>query len=113
MQHLSVAEAAVALDWDADALRRLLTHTGGLVLPGSSQKGDGTWSVPESALRRITGAGLLLFSIPTLANLLDADAGHLRRLARSGKLKVIKIQDIGQRVPWAEYQRLLAKEATA
>jgi hypothetical protein len=113
MQWLTVEETAERLDWDAAALRRLLTHTRGAVLPGAVREGDGTWQVPESALRRITGAGLFLFSLTTLAELLDCDYEHLRKLTKAGKLKAIKIPNIGVRVPWSEYQRLVnqGKEA--
>jgi hypothetical protein len=111
MRWLSVAEVAEAIEWDAAALRRLLKATGGAVLPGAVLENDGAWMVPESAVRRITGAGLFLFSIPRLAELLDCDAEHLRWLARSGKLKVIRIPNVGQRVPWSEYQRLLGRAA--
>jgi hypothetical protein len=79
------------------------------VLPGAIQDDDGAWSVPESALRRITGAGLFLFSIPTLSSLLDCSEYHLRELIKAGKLKAIKIPDVGQRVPWSEYQRLIGR----
>jgi hypothetical protein len=108
MRWLALSEAAEAMDWDADALHRLLTATSGACLPGSIREAEG-WQVPESAIRRITGAGLFLFSVPRLAELLDCDAGHLRRLIRAGKIKAVKIPDVGQRVPWAEYQRLLGK----
>lgn len=106
-----VEEAAELLEWDAGALRRLLTATGGSVLPGAVQEDDGAWSVPESALRRITGAGLFLFSVPRLAELLDCDAGHLRRLIRAGQVQAVQIAGIGQRVPWSEYQRLTRRAA--
>jgi hypothetical protein len=107
MQWLTVEETAERLDWDAAALRRLLTHTRGSVLPGAVQEGDGSWQVPESALRRITGAGLFLFSLTTLAELLDCDYEHLRKLTKAGKLKAVKIPNIGVRVPWSEYQHLV------
>lgn len=109
MTWLTVSEAALRLDWDAVSLERLLDATRGSVLPGAIQEGESGWAVPEAALRRITGAGLFLFSIPTLAGLLDCDARHLRRLAKAGKLEVVKIPDVGQRVPWREYQRLTGR----
>lgn len=109
MRWLRLDEVADALEWDAEALRRLLVATRGGVMPGALLEDSGTWTVPECALRRITGAGLFLFSIPRLAELLDCNAEHLRRLKRAGKLKVITIPDIGQRVPWSEYQRLLGR----
>jgi hypothetical protein len=109
MRWLSVEEVAESLDWDARALGRLMRATRGSVLPGAFQDDDGAWSVPESALRRITGAGLFLFSIPTLAGLLDCSEDHLRELVRTGKLNAVKIPDVGQRVPWAEYQRLTGR----
>jgi len=113
MQWFSAAEAADRLDWDALALHRLLTHTRGAVLPGAVQEGDGTWTVPESALRRITGAGLFLFSVGTLAELLDCTAESIRRLIRSGKIRVVQIEGVGQRVPWSEYQRLIEQGRAA
>jgi hypothetical protein len=109
MQWLTIEETAERLDWDAVALRRLLSHTRGAVLPGAVQEGDGTWQVPESAVRRITGAGLFLFSVGTLAELLDCTAESIRRLIRAGKVKAVQIDGIGQRVPWSEYQRLVNK----
>jgi hypothetical protein len=112
MRWLTLSETAEALDWDADALARLLSHTKGSVLPGALQEDDGSWSVPESAVRRITGAGLRLFSVPTLADLIDGDAGNLRRLIRAKKLAVVVIKNVGQRVPWSEYQRLLGRAKT-
>jgi excisionase family DNA binding protein len=111
MQWLSVAESAERLDWDESALRRLLVATGGSVLPGSIQEGDGGWSVPESALRRITGAGLFLFSVTTLSELLDCHPETLREMIRGGRLRAVRIDGIGQRVPWSEYQRLLGRGA--
>lgn len=110
MAWLSVAEAADRLDWDAGELERLLRHSEGRLLPGAECEG-GVWSVPESALRRITGAGLMMFSIPTLAALLDADAETLRRMVRAGRLQVVRIEGVGQRVPWSEYQRLARRRA--
>jgi hypothetical protein len=107
MQWLTSVETAERIDWDAAALHRLLTQTRGAVLPGAVREDDGTWMVPESALRRITGAGLFLFSLTTLAELLDCDYEHLRKLTKAGKLKAIKIPNVGLRVPWAEYQRLI------
>lgn len=111
MRWMTVEETAIALDWDEAALGRLLAATSGAVLPGAVREDDGTWRVPESAVRRITGAGLFLFSIPTLAELLDCDAGHLRRLARDGKLKTVEVPHVGKRVPWVEYQRLVGRRS--
>lgn len=111
MRWLSLAEAAERLDWQPEALQRLLEHTSGELLPGAEQDEQGAWAVPESALRRITGAGLFLFSIPTLARVLDASAETLRQMARDGRLKTVKIDGIGQRVPWSEYQRLTGRAA--
>jgi hypothetical protein len=110
MQWLSVAETAESLDWDEAALRRLLVATGGAVLPGAVQEDDGGWAVPESALRRITGAGLFLFSVGTLADLLDCTAESIRRLIRAGRIKTVTIEGVGQRVPWCEYQRLTGRD---
>jgi hypothetical protein len=104
----SLDDAAQRIDWDASALRKLLAHTDGAILPGATLE-QGVWSIPEAALRRVTGSGLLLFSIPTLAQLMDCDAGHLRRMARTGKLQVIEVPGIGKRVPWSEYQRLTGR----
>lgn len=109
MQWFSVAQAAEKLDWDEAALARLLRATRGAVLPGAAQEADGSWAVPESAVRRITGAGLFLFSIPRLAELLDCDAGHLRRMRREGKLQAVEIPGVGLRVPWSEYQRMTGR----
>lgn len=112
LRWLSVEEVAEALEWDTDALHRLLTVTRGDVMPGAIKDDSGAWSVPESALRKLTGAGLLLFSIPRLAELLDCNAETLRRMAKSGTLEVRHIPGIGQRVPWSEYQRLTRRAAT-
>lgn len=109
MRWLGLEEVAEALEWDEAALRRLLVATKGEALPGAVQEDDGTWTVPESALRRLTGAGLFLFSIPRLSELLDCDPETLRRLARSGKLKTVQIPNVGARVPWSEYQRLTGR----
>ncbi len=109
MRWLGLEEVAEALEWDAAALRRLLVATRGEAMPGAVQEDDGTWSVPESALRRLTGAGLFLFSFPRLAELLDCDATHLRRLAKAGKLRTVQIPNVGARVPWSEYQRLTGR----
>ena len=111
MRWLGLDEVAEALEWDAAALRRLLVATRGEAMPGALQEADGTWSVPESALRRLTGAGLFLFSFSRLAQLLDCDATHLRRLAKAGKLRTVHIPNVGQRVPWSEYQRLTGRAA--
>jgi hypothetical protein len=111
MRWLGLEEVAEALEWDAAALRRLLALTKGQAMPGAVQEHDGTWTVPESALRRLTGAGLFLFSFPRLAELLDCDAPHLRRLAKAGKLKTVQIPNVGARVPWSEYQRLTGRAA--
>jgi hypothetical protein len=107
---LSVDETADHLDWEPGALRRILSATRGQILPGAMQDDDGTWSVPETALRRLTGAGLFLFSIRTLSELLDCEAETLRRLARAGKLRVVEVPGVGKRVPWAEYQRLIGRD---
>jgi hypothetical protein len=107
MRWMDVEEAAAALDWDAGALERVLRTTKGRVLPGAIQDKDGAWNVPESAIRRITGAGLMLFSIPTLAELLDCQADTLREHVRSGKIAVVNVPGVGRRVRWAEYQRLI------
>lgn len=109
MRWLSVHEVAEMLEWDPAALHRLLTATKGTVLPGAIREEDHSWSVPESAVRRITGAGLFLFSIPRLAELLDCDAENLRRQMRAGRLRVIRVPNVGIRVPWSEYQRLLGR----
>jgi hypothetical protein len=109
MRWMGLEEVAEALEWDAAALRRLLVATRGEAMPGAVQEEDGTWSVPESALRRLTGAGLFLFSFSRLAELLDCDATHLRRLAKAGKLKTVQIPNVGARVPWSEYQRLTGR----
>ena len=111
MRWLGLDEVAEALEWDAAALRRLLVATRGEAMPGAVQEDDGTWTVPESALRRLTGAGLFLFSFSRLAQLLDCDATHLRRLAKAGKLRTVHIPNVGQRVPWSEYQRLTGRAA--
>jgi hypothetical protein len=108
MRWLSLPEAAHALDWQPEALARLLTATRGEMLPGAIQEPEG-WTIPESALRRITGAGLFLFSFGRLAELIDCDAETLRRLARAGKLQTVTIPNVGQRVPWSEYQRLTGR----
>jgi len=109
MRWMGLDEVAEALEWDEAALRRLLAATKGAVMPGAVQDGDGTWCVPEAALRRLTGAGLFLFSFSRLAELLDCDVTHLRRLSKAGKLKVVQIPNVGQRVPWSEYQRLTGR----
>jgi hypothetical protein len=109
MRWLGLEEVAEALEWDAAALRRLLVATRGEAMPGAVQEDDGTWTVPESALRRLTGAGLFLFSFSRLAELLDCDATHLRRLAKAGKLRTVQIPNVGARVPWSEYQRLTGR----
>lgn len=109
MRWLGLEEVAEALEWDAAALRRLLVATRGEAMPGAVQEDDGTWTIPESALRRLTGAGLFLFSFPRLAELLDCDATHLRRLAKAGKLRTVQIPNVGARVPWSEYQRLTGR----
>lgn len=112
LRWLSVDEVAEALEWDINALHRLLTATKGDVMPGAIQDDSGAWSVPESALRRLTGAGLFLFSIPRLAELLDCNAETLRRMAKAGRLQVRNIEGVGLRVPWSEYQRLTRRVAT-
>jgi hypothetical protein len=109
MRWLGLDEVAEALEWDEAALRRLLVATKGEAMPGAVQEADGAWSIPESALRRLTGAGLFLFSFSRLAELLDCDPETLRRLARSGKLKTVQIPNVGARVPWSEYQRLTGR----
>lgn len=111
MRWLGLDEVAEALEWDAAALRRLLVATRGEAMPGAVQEDDGTWTIPESALRRLTGAGLFLFSISRLSELLDCDPETLRRLVRAGKLKTVQIPNVGQRVPWSEYQRLTGRAA--
>jgi excisionase family DNA binding protein len=111
LRWLSALEAAEALDWDPAALERLLASRAGAELfPGAVREPEG-WTVPESALRRVTGAGLFLFSVPRLAELLDCDAGTLRRMIRAGKLRAVRLPGIGQRVPWSEYQRLTGRVA--